>query len=53
MVQGVPWGSANQPKIKGIRIVLEVEIQEAQENVLVYEQSTDCGVLLHGSYPDP
>lgn len=34
-------------------MVLKIEIQEAHENVLIYEKSTHCGVLLHGLYPDP
>lgn len=34
-------------------MVLKIEIQEAQENVLIYEKSTHRGVLLHSIYPEP
>lgn len=34
-------------------MILKIEIQEAQENVLIYEKSTHRGVLLHGLYPEP
>lgn len=50
---GLPYDWATQPKIKGTRVVLEIEIQEAQENVLINVQSAHCGVLLHGGYPEP
>lgn len=34
-------------------MVLKIEIQEAQENVLVYEKGAHRGVPLHSCYPEP
>lgn len=50
---GLLYDWATQPIIKGTRVVLEIEIQEAQENALINVQSTYGGVLLHGGYPEP
>lgn len=52
-MQQLPNGWVTQPKVKGTRVVLKIEIQKAQENILIDEQGTDCGVLLHGGDPDP
>lgn len=50
---GLPYDWGAQPKIKGTGVVLEVEIQEAQEDVLIDVQSTHGRVLLHRAYPEP
>jgi hypothetical protein len=50
---GLSYDWVTQPKIKGTRVVLEIEIQEAQEDALISVQSTHCRVLLHGGYPEP
>lgn len=50
---GLPYDWGAQPVIKGTGVVLEIEIQEAQEDALVDVQRAHGGVLLHRAHPEP
>lgn len=54
MAENSGWsGSGTEPIVKGLGVVLKIEIQEAQENILVCEKGAHGGVPLHGRYPEP